>query len=149
MFRETSDWKTIFEHPGPAYGRIREFFDYVVENCCGHAGRYGWLITNTTVEMAPHDSEIRYLLALHYRDLGEILVKEIERLKREDTKKGDLDGRITARLLITTIQGLRVTAKTEPAIESVREIANFLLFLTLPDPSRQSQPFPSTASPTD
>lgn len=108
--------------PGSGKAAIRRFFRDAVEYAVGEGRRLGCLLTNSAVELAPHDpvmaercsigigrTEQAFLTALeHARDAGEI--------------DAGRDLRALARYLTSSLQGLRVTARAQPERDRLEDI---------------------------
>lgn len=97
---------------------IETFFSALANNTAADPDRKGCLIVNAGLESAPHDSEFRAIVSGVFRQL--------ETMFRDCAARGQKDGSVTqsqsaediARLLLGTMLGIRVLARTlpEPAL---------------------------------
>ncbi|MEM7444604.1 MAG: TetR/AcrR family transcriptional regulator [Pseudomonadota bacterium] len=100
--------------PGPGYDRIAGFFNDLVQFSTGEGRLMGCLMTNSAVELAPHDRDVAVLVAAN--------LMEMERAFHGLVVRGQQDGSIVnddppdelARFLTVSVQGLRVMSKANP-----------------------------------
>jgi TetR/AcrR family transcriptional repressor of nem operon len=87
----------------------------------------GCFFVNATSELAPSDPEVGAIVRAN--DCR--VVAAFENLRKEAKRRGEvepaLDERIAAKFLLTTIRGLRVSAKAGVAPEDLRGIATLAL----------------------
>jgi TetR/AcrR family transcriptional repressor of nem operon len=101
---------------------IRSFFDEVIERSVTDKQRRGCMLVNSALEVAPHDPQLRKLVA------DELIY--IEAFFRRCLAAGQKDGTVTSRqsahdlskLLLSVLLGIRVLARTRPQ-RSVMEAA--------------------------
>ena len=90
--------------------RVRNFLKQLSERLLAGGGK-GCLLTNTMVELGPHDEEIRQLVASRWVALEEVLAN----LLRQAVKSGEIsqltNPRQVARLVLAVMQGAIVLAK--------------------------------------
>ena len=102
-----------FEHLPPRQA-IAAFFDEIVARSLDDKKRKGCMLINSAIEIAPHDRRFG-------RAIADVLV-EIEQFFLRCARAGQRDGTITeaqsaedlARLLLSTLLGLRVLARSRP-----------------------------------
>lgn len=112
--------------PRPA---LEAFFAALADEGCTEAGRKGCLVVNAGLESAPHDAEFQAVV-------NDVFAR-IEALFRACVARGQADGSICAdapaddlaRLLLTTMLGVRVLARSgsgaarmQGAVRSVRAL---------------------------
>ncbi|MGC8537038.1 MAG: TetR/AcrR family transcriptional regulator [Rhizomicrobium sp.] len=93
---------------------IESFFLMLANATASDPDRKGCLVVNAGVESAPHDAEFNQIVVDVFRQL--------EALFRDCASRGQIDGSVTraqsaediARLLLGTMLGLRVLARTRP-----------------------------------
>ena len=93
---------------------IGSFFDEIIERSLSDKQRKGCMLVNSALEMAPHDPEFQRVVA-------DVLV-QVEGFFRRCVAVGQSEGTISgfqsaedlARLLLSTLLGLRVLARTRP-----------------------------------
>lgn len=121
---------------GSPLGRLRGFFDMLIEEAVADPHRKGCLLVNTLLEMPAEDREINRRVS----DMFVEVETEFEHVLREAQARGELpadkDPAALARMLVAGIYGLRVYHKTCPDGRILREIvAN--LFTALDSPGNR------------
>jgi TetR/AcrR family transcriptional regulator, transcriptional repressor for nem operon len=99
---------------GPAIEALQDFFFALAEAAVADPDKKGCLIVNAGLETAPHDPEFKTIVAAVFRRL--------ERSFRDCVRRGQADGSVTraqsaddlARLLLGTMLGIRVLARSRP-----------------------------------
>ena len=115
------------ERPGPGRDRIAGFFNDLVRFSTGEGRLMGCLMTNSAVELAPHDRDVAVLVAAN--------LAEMERTFRRLVERGQQDGSIAnrdpaadiARYLTVGVQGLRVMSKTNPDAGALSTVVRQIL----------------------
>lgn len=113
--------------PGPARPRIETFFEDLITFSLGEGRKLGCLMSNTAVEMAPHDDECRHVVQDNLVEIADAfyqVVSEGQDSGEFNTKEKPED---IARFLTSTIQGLRVMAKSQTTEETMRTSARLAL----------------------
>jgi AcrR family transcriptional regulator len=110
--------RILTDGPSPV-GRIRLFLRTLAERAPQLADR-GCLMTNTIVELAPHDSQIRAFVSTSLGRLESALTATLTEAVRVGELPPTTHPRRTARLLLTIMQGALVLSKTNLA-DTVRE----------------------------
>jgi len=108
---------------------IGSFFDEIIERSLSDKQRKGCMLVNSALEMAPHDPEFQ-------RVVGDVLV-QVEGFFRRCVAMGQSEGTISvsqsaedlARLLLSTLLGLRVLARTRPERELLEGVLRPVLAL--------------------
>lgn len=105
---------------------LRRLFMQVIDEPRHHRRR-GCLLVNTAVELAPHDASAARIVAANQRATEKLILAalEIGRARGEIAKGRDL--RALARYLVSSLQGLRVTAKANPKPAELRDIVDVTL----------------------
>ena len=73
------------------------------------------MITNTIVELAPHDEEVRRMVSMAMRWLEETLAGVLEEAREAGEIAKGREPRRLARLIVVAFEGSLVLAKTEQA----------------------------------
>jgi TetR/AcrR family transcriptional regulator, transcriptional repressor for nem operon len=119
MERVGNDLKATLSVGKSPLGRIRNFLKVLAEKLAAGGGK-GCLLTNTMVELGPHDAEIRKLVADRWLELEDALTQ----LLRQSIEVGEINrktkARQVARMLLAVMQGAIVLAKAD-LNESMRE----------------------------
>lgn len=118
---------SILQQPGPAMPVIHRFVDAIVDFVLSDPLRRGCLITNTVMELAPHDKKIGKKLSRRIQMLEDALFALLTRAQRERELARDKDPRALARVLVTMMQGLIVTIKAGTPADEVRRTAQTAL----------------------
>ena len=108
---------------------IGSFFDEIIERSLSDKQRKGCMLVNSALEMAPHDPEFQRVVA-------DVLV-QVEGFFRRCVALGQSEGTISgfqsaedlARLLLSTLLGLRVLARTRPERELLEGVLRPVLAL--------------------
>ncbi len=109
-----------FEGRFPPREAIIAFFNEIVERSLADTQRKGCMLVNSALELAPHDPEFQRVVA-------DVLL-QVEGFFRRCVAAGQRDGTIgtsqsaedLARLLLSTLLGIRVLARTRPERELLR-----------------------------
>ena len=100
------------EEPGSAREKIATFFKEVVEFSLGEGRLLGCLMTNSAIELAPHDRDTRLAVAANMGAMEAAFRRVLTRAKR--------DGELAA-------NGLRVMAKVSPDRTTLRSVVRIAL----------------------
>ena len=110
--RIQNNFKLLEEMPS-AKAAIRLSFESAIEEVTDKRHRRGGYVTNTAIEMAPHDPEVEKWVADCMGDLEKLYVK----LLKNAIEKGELQDvanvETTAYYLSNTLQGMMVYAKVK------------------------------------
>lgn len=98
----------------PPMDALEGFFFGLADGICADPDQKGCMVVNAGLETAPHDSEFKTIVAAVFRRL--------EHLFRDCVQRGQSAGTVTqaqsaddlARLLLATMLGMRVLARTRP-----------------------------------
>jgi len=113
--------------PGSARAAIREALMGYARRCAESQGQQGCLITAAAMEMMPDDVEISALISRMFRRMQDLFAGAVIRGQASGEIAGDLDERAIARMLLCTIQGLRVLGKTGPSEQEMTEVVETAL----------------------
>ena len=128
-YNETVVKKAILalEAPGASKQAIIDRFYSIIDRAVADKDRKGCLLTNTVVELCPHDPDTASRIAADLKRIENAFKKALStaQQKRELSDKHDLTA--LARYLTSSLQGLRVISKVNPDPESLRDIAKVAL----------------------
>jgi len=99
------------ESPRAALARL--FDDWVAELARSDARR-GCFMTNTALELAPHDAEIGAIVAKSQQGLEDFLRQQVAAGQACGDIRADLDPQAAARGLLASLLGLLVLARSRP-----------------------------------
>jgi len=114
---------SILGQPGPALPLIHKFIGYMLEFSLSDPLRRGCLVTNTVMELAPHEKDIAHKLAGRFQLAEEAFYKLLTRAKQQGELSEEKDPRALARVLVTMMQGTIVMIKAGTPADAVRETA--------------------------
>lgn len=92
---------------------LRSALVSLVDGSCGPVAA-GCLLVNAATERAGHDEDVRRRVAAAFEALEDALVEALDLAAADGVPTVGRDHRSVARLLCTTIQGLRVVAAVNP-----------------------------------
>ncbi|MFZ5861723.1 MAG: TetR/AcrR family transcriptional regulator [Nitrospirota bacterium] len=112
---------SILQQPGPAMPLVRQFVDAIADFVLSDPLRRGCLITNTVMELAPHDKNIGKKVSGRVHMLENAFFKLLMRAQREGDLSKDKDPLALARVLLTMMQGMIVMVKAGTPTAVVRQ----------------------------
>jgi TetR/AcrR family transcriptional regulator, transcriptional repressor for nem operon len=116
---------------------IHDFVLAIARNLARQRDFRGCLITNTMIEMASHDKEIREQLKASFEVRNSIFRQALKAAQRQGQLDKRADVRALAQYLVQILEGLRVIAKSDPGEKSLVDTAEFALSLLAASPSRR------------
>lgn len=106
---------------------IRRVFQAFTSNVCPAGGNRGCFLTNTALELADHDAEVRSIVASAQEDVEAFL----KRLIRKGQAAGEIPANIkpieTARGLLASLMGILVLVRSRPHAQLLRTIIHEVL----------------------
>ncbi len=111
-------------------GAIEAFLDEIVVRSL--ADPRGCLLVNSAIELAPHDGAVGALVAARLDELERFFHRCVLAGQRDGSIAVAPDARDLARLLLTTVMGLRVLARARPEPALLRGAAQQALALLQP-----------------
>ena len=91
--------------------------------------RLGCLLANAALEVAPHDPDIADAVAERMGELETFFRRCVVASQNDGSKSPDIDPVDAARLLLTTVMGLRVLARGYPNLAVLESVARQALSL--------------------
>jgi TetR/AcrR family transcriptional regulator, transcriptional repressor for nem operon len=113
--------------PGSARAAIREALMGYARRASEAQGRQGCLIVAAAMEMMPDDPEVGALITRMFRRMQDLFAAAVIRGQAAGEIPAHYDERAIARLLLCTIQGLRVLGKTGPSEREMAELVDVTL----------------------
>ena len=123
----------------PPRQAIETFLSEIVERSLEN--RLGCLLVNSALEVAPHDPDIADIVAVRMGELEAFFRRCVIAGQRDGSVSLDVDAKDGARLLLTTVMGLRVLARGHPE-RAVLEGAARQALSMLGKPGRKPQAYP-------
>jgi len=102
------------EQKHPPKEAIRAFFRELVARTLSDPDHRGCLIVNSALEVAPHDAELKAVIASYLGEIEAFFCRCLERLKESGSLSTSLEPRDTARLFLGVLLGVRVAARAKP-----------------------------------
>ena len=106
---------------------LQAYFGDLLAFSVGEGRELGCLITNTSVEVAPHNTPIRNKLRQSLRKVEEAFFETIQRGQAQGTIRTTGDPKALARFLVGAVQGLRVLARANPDEQVLRDVIEVTL----------------------
>ena len=113
--------------PGSARTAIRDTLKGYARRAAEGKGREGCLITASAMEMMPEDVEVSALISRMFRRMQDLFAATVIRGQASGEIPREYDERAIARVLLCTIQGLRVLGKTGPSEKETAEVVDQVL----------------------
>lgn len=113
--------------PGSPIGNIRTALEQVVELVSGGGECRGCLVTNSIVELAPHDVEVRKVVQSMVNRVEKAIKVTLDRAVDEGEISADVDTRAIARFLNTTVHGLVVMGKASTSRAALKDVVKIAL----------------------
>jgi TetR/AcrR family transcriptional regulator, transcriptional repressor for nem operon len=98
--------------PEPSRKVLRSALLYYTRSATVLAGRHGCLVTNTALEMLPHDPDVAERVERIFRRMASLLAAAVIRGQAAGIFNPDLDEREVGDFLLCVVLGLRVLGKT-------------------------------------
>lgn len=131
---------TRVEKTLPPRQAIETFLAEIVERSL--ESRLGCLLANAALEVAPHDQDIADVVAERMGELEAFFRRCIVAAQNDGSISPDIEPVDAARLLLTTVMGLRVLARGYPNRAVLEGAARQALSL-LGEPKRRQKPRPA------
>ncbi len=117
----------LLDQPGPALPTLRRFICEMIEGGLADPQRRGCLISNTVMELSPHEKEIAGRLRQALKMAENTFFKVLTRAKEQDELQMGQDPRTLAQFLVTMIQGVIVMIKAGAPADEVKRAAEIAL----------------------
>ena len=118
---------SLLDQPGPALPTLRRFITGMIEGGLADPQRRGCFISNTVMELSPHEKEIAGRLRQALKMAEDAFFKILARAKQQGELKDDTNPRALARFLTTMMQGSVVMIKAGTPADVVKQTAETAL----------------------
>jgi len=108
--------------PGEPREVVREVFAGIAESSGTEEGKFGCLLTNSAVELAPHCAQTQAAVATSMSRIEDGFCALLQRGGRHAD-----NARAIARFLVGNLQGLSVVAKTTPTREALMDVVDVIV----------------------
>lgn len=119
-----SQFVAKLEAPEAAKQAIIDHFQNMIECAVADPKRRGCFVTNTAVELCPHDPDTAALIAGNLQRLENAFYTALVRARDKGEISQAKDLRALARFLTCSWQGLSVVAKVNPDLSILQDIVN-------------------------
>jgi len=113
--------------PGSAKAAIRDTLLGYAQRAASADGRRGCIMTTAAMEMMPEDAEVSAVITRMFRRIEDLFAAAVIRGQAAGEIAEAQDERAIARLLLCTVQGLRVLGKTGPSEQATTQIIDLAL----------------------
>lgn len=127
MFDERRRHKFARWRKLPPQEALAAFFADAVEEAGRRRGDCGCFTTNTALELAPHDPDIRKIVTNSQREITAFLETAIIQAQENGSMDRSIDPHRAACALLATMLGLRVLARSRPDGISLEDAASCAL----------------------
>jgi len=103
-----------FEDSLPPKQAVRRFIAEIIENSVNDRERRGCFLINSALEVAPHDRELRALIADRLAEIEAFFYRSIKTAQADGAVPRDRVAKDLARLLLGVLLGIRVLARSKP-----------------------------------
>jgi TetR/AcrR family transcriptional repressor of nem operon len=93
---------------------VCRFIEEIIERSLSDPDRRGCFLINSALEVAPHDEELRAVIADRLGEIETFFRRSIERAQADGTVPEDRSATDLARLLLGVLLGIRVLARSKP-----------------------------------
>lgn len=114
---------SLLNQPGQALPTLHRFINGMIEGGLADPQRRGCFISNTVMELSPHEKEIAGTLRQALKMAEDAFFKVLARAKEQGELKDEKDPRALARFLTTMMQGIVVMIKAGTPAEVVKQTA--------------------------
>ena len=104
--------------------RIRIALNFYAESSHGVEGKRGCLIVGTAAELATFDAEVARRVTAALRQGETLLVDSIRQGQADGSIPAAIDSKVTARLILCLLQGMRVIGKTGRTRQEMMAVAD-------------------------
>jgi TetR/AcrR family transcriptional repressor of nem operon len=118
---------TRLEAPDACKQVIFDHFEDLIERAASDRTRRGCLLTNTAIELCPHDADTAKRIATNLERIENAFYHALQRAVAKGELKDTDDLKALARYLTCTLQGLRVICKVNPNREVLKDITQIAL----------------------
>lgn len=129
-YRQNSHHKfvqTFVGGSGSFKENLANFFKNIIDEATGDTQMRGCFMTNSTVELAPHDADTAEQVASNRETVEDILFHALVQAQVNGEISNKTDARAMAQFLFNAIQGLRVVAKTTKDRQTLENIIQVTL----------------------
>ena len=113
-----------FERSESSLSAIRGLFQSRIDEIFSDSERLGCFLTNTALELAAHDAEIRDMVAQRQMEIEGFFQRMIERGQADKEISEDLDAASASQSLLASLFGIMVLSRSRPEPALLTSIAD-------------------------
>lgn len=117
----------VLQSPGSPRAAIENYVRSVAEGAAQDRDRTGCFLTNSAVEVGPHDSEAEQRLKASLQRIEAAFLDALIAARQMGELGTRRDLRDMARFLTSSLQGLRVMARVNPDRDALRAVADIII----------------------
>lgn len=117
----------VLHKPGSARRAIEEYIRGEVDRIVKDRQRQGCFLTNSAVEVGPHDTEAEAKLQASLKRIEAAFYDALVAARNQGEIRTRRDLRALARFLTSSLQGMRVIARVNPDRDSLNSIADIVI----------------------
>ena len=110
----TRDRLHKYETSLPPKRAIHQFFAEIIDHSINDRERKGCFLVNSALEVAPHQSKLRAVIAEQFGEIEGFFKRCIRAAQADGTAPSGVNANDTARLLLGVLLGIRVLARSTP-----------------------------------
>lgn len=118
---------------------IRNFFGALIEKSLADPDSRGCLIVNSALEISPHDTELKQIVASYFGEIEGFFQRCLERGQANGEISAKIERQDAARLLLGVALGVRVSARSRPERALLEGMVRPALALFDPATSKTAQ----------
>jgi TetR/AcrR family transcriptional repressor of nem operon len=122
----TSKTIEVLESPGSPLENIKLFFESIVNTPSDRKTR-GCLISNTVVELAPHDEKVAETVRFILDRVQTAFLKCLNKAVEKEELPKDTDTQVLSHFLATSTHGIIVTGKSAVDSKQMKDVVNVIL----------------------
>ena len=122
----TSKTIKVLESPGSPLGNIKLFFETIVNTPSDRKTR-GCLISNTVVELAPHDEEVADTVRIILKRVQNAFLNCLDKAVEIGELPEDTNTKVLSQFLATSTHGLIVTGKSALNPKEAKDVVDVIL----------------------
>lgn len=122
----TSKTLKVLEAKGSPTGNIKKFFNQIVSTPPGRRSR-GCLISNTVVELAPHDEEVAEVVRGIMKKIQAAFLKCLNKAVELGELPRNTNTKVLSNFLATSTHGLIVTGKSTKDKKQLKDVVKVIL----------------------
>lgn len=117
----------VLHQPGSARAAIEQYIRSEIQRAVDDRHRQGCFVTNSAVEVAPHDAEAEARLTASLKRIEAAFLDALAAARANGEIRTRRDLRALARFLTSSLQGIRVMARVNPDREMLTSIGEIII----------------------